>query len=298
MGRALRAAADPAPAGRPGPARRQERARASTPTRSPTRATSRRRSSSTRRGDVAIAVARQPAGQLALARGHRGARARRGSEVERPARKAMILASPNPALFCAGADIKAFTKMDEACGPRAARRARTTLLRSMGAVAHDDDRRGQRPRASAAAASWRWPATSASPAYSATFGQPEINLGDHPRLRRHAAAAAARRAGQGARDEPDRRADLGRARPTSTGSSTASCPTTSCSTPRWPGRASSPARRRSRSSRSSSVSHAGRPRRGHRGREGGLRRRRSPPRTRARASAPSSASARRSSRAM
>ncbi|MCR6678992.1 enoyl-CoA hydratase/isomerase family protein, partial [Escherichia marmotae] len=30
--------------------------------------------------------------------------------------KAMIVASPNPALFCAGADIKAFTKMDEAGG--------------------------------------------------------------------------------------------------------------------------------------------------------------------------------------
>jgi enoyl-CoA hydratase/3-hydroxyacyl-CoA dehydrogenase len=28
----------------------------------------------------------------------------------------MVLASPNPALFCAGADIKAFTKMDEAAG--------------------------------------------------------------------------------------------------------------------------------------------------------------------------------------
>src|SRR4051794_11237789 len=33
-----------------------------------------------------------------------------------PEAKAMILASPNPALFCAGADIKAFTKMDESTG--------------------------------------------------------------------------------------------------------------------------------------------------------------------------------------
>jgi enoyl-CoA hydratase/3-hydroxyacyl-CoA dehydrogenase len=30
--------------------------------------------------------------------------------------KAMVLASPNPALFCAGADIKAFTQMDETSG--------------------------------------------------------------------------------------------------------------------------------------------------------------------------------------
>ena len=36
-------------------------------------------------------------------------------DVEGSAR-AMIVASPNPALFCAGADIKAFTKMDEAGG--------------------------------------------------------------------------------------------------------------------------------------------------------------------------------------
>src|SRR3954471_20363992 len=30
--------------------------------------------------------------------------------------RAMILASPNPALFCAGADIKAFTQLDESSG--------------------------------------------------------------------------------------------------------------------------------------------------------------------------------------
>ena len=36
-----------------------------------------------------------------------------------------IIASPNPALFCAGADIKAFTKMDEAAGRGPARPRRT-----------------------------------------------------------------------------------------------------------------------------------------------------------------------------
>ena len=36
-------------------------------------------------------------------------------EVEGSAR-AMVVASPNPALFCAGADIQAFTKMDESSG--------------------------------------------------------------------------------------------------------------------------------------------------------------------------------------
>ena len=74
---------------------------------------------------------------------------------------------------------------------------------------------------------------------------------DHPRLRRHPAPAAARRREQGARDEPRPATRSRPTRPTSSASSTASCRTTSCSTPRSRGRASSPARRRSRSSRSS-----------------------------------------------
>src|SRR5829696_1494500 len=49
-------------------------------------------------------------------------------EVEGKA-KAVILASPNPALFCAGADIKAFTKMDAAGGNGMLDRAHE-LLRS------------------------------------------------------------------------------------------------------------------------------------------------------------------------
>ena len=60
-------------------------------------------------------------------------------------------------------------------------------------------------------------------ARSAIFGQPEIKLGDHPRLRRHPAPAAARRREQGAGDEPDRRRDRRPRRPTSSGWSTASC---------------------------------------------------------------------------
>src|SRR5919199_1734718 len=43
--------------------------------------------------------------------------------------RSMILASPNPALFCAGADIKAFTKMDEAGGRELLDRAHGLLRR-------------------------------------------------------------------------------------------------------------------------------------------------------------------------
>ena len=85
------------------------------------------------RGDVAIAVARQPAGQLARAAGDRGPAQRVGRRPGRGAR-AMILASPNPALFCAGADIKAFTQLDEATG-REQLDARPRAARASGALA-------------------------------------------------------------------------------------------------------------------------------------------------------------------
>ena len=80
---------------------------------------------------------------------------------------------------------------------------------------------------------------------------------DHPGLRRHPAPAAARRREQGAGDEPHRRCRSPPRRPSSSAWSTASCPTTSCSTPRWPGRASSQVRRRWRSQRIKEVSGAG-----------------------------------------
>ena len=160
--------------------------------------------------------------------------------------KAMILASPNPALFCAGADIKAFTKMDEASGKRAARRrARPAAL--VGAVADDDDRRGQRPRLRRrlrAGDGLRRPPRGLLGHLRPARDQPR----HHPRLRRHAAAAAARRAGQGARDEHDGRGGLGRGRLRARARQPRRRRTTSCSTPRSSGRASSPARRRSRSS--------------------------------------------------
>jgi enoyl-CoA hydratase/carnithine racemase len=95
-----------------------------------------------------------------------------------PAVKAMILASPNPALFCAGADIKAFTKMDEASGRelldgghdllRSWEQSRTMTIAAVNGLAFG----GGCELAMACDVRLA--------GYSATFGQPEVNLGIIP----------------------------------------------------------------------------------------------------------------------
>jgi enoyl-CoA hydratase/3-hydroxyacyl-CoA dehydrogenase len=92
--------------------------------------------------------------------------------------KAMIIASPNPALFCAGADIKAFTQLDEGGGRQ--------LLNG----AHELFRDWEKSRIMTIAAvnglalgggcEIAMACDVRLAAYSASFGQPEINLGIIP----------------------------------------------------------------------------------------------------------------------
>jgi enoyl-CoA hydratase/carnithine racemase len=92
--------------------------------------------------------------------------------------KAMIIASPNPALFCAGADIKSFTQLDEGAG------------RQLVNGAHELFRDWEKSRIMTIAAvnglafgggcEIAMACDVRLAAYSASFGQPEINLGIIP----------------------------------------------------------------------------------------------------------------------
>jgi enoyl-CoA hydratase/carnithine racemase len=129
-----------------------------------------------RRGDVAVLWLDNPPAN-SLAPKVIEALERAWGEVEGSA-AAMVVASPNPALFCAGADIREFTKMDEASG-------RDLLDR-----AHGLFRSWERSRVMTIAAvnglalgggcEVAMACDVRLAAYSATFGQPEINLGIIP----------------------------------------------------------------------------------------------------------------------
>lgn len=91
---------------------------------------------------------------------------------------ALVFASANPQLFCAGADIKSFTKMDEASGRE--------LVDSMHGLLRDMERSRVVTIAAVNAGAFGGGCELAMgcdfriAAESATFGQPEINLGIVP----------------------------------------------------------------------------------------------------------------------
>jgi enoyl-CoA hydratase/carnithine racemase len=92
--------------------------------------------------------------------------------------RAMILASPNPALFCAGADIKAFTKLDASGGRELLSRGHELLRdweqsRIMTIAAVNGLALGGGCEIAMAC-------DVRLAGYSASFGQPEINLGIIP----------------------------------------------------------------------------------------------------------------------
>jgi enoyl-CoA hydratase / 3-hydroxyacyl-CoA dehydrogenase len=94
--------------------------------------------------------------------------------------RALILASANPQIFCAGADIKAFTQMDEATG--------TVFVDRGHALLRDFARSGIATIAAVNAIAYGGGCELAMAcdvriaAESALFGQPEINLGIVPGL--------------------------------------------------------------------------------------------------------------------
>jgi enoyl-CoA hydratase/carnithine racemase len=129
------------------------------------------------RGDTAIVwLDNPPANSLAphVIEGLRKAwDAIQGGEV-----RAMIVASPNPALFCAGADIKAFTQLDETSGREMLDDAHALLrewesspIMTIAAV---------NGIALGGGCEIAMGCDVRLAAYSASFGQPEVNLGIIP----------------------------------------------------------------------------------------------------------------------
>lgn len=129
------------------------------------------------RGDVAIAwLDNPPANSISpevVAALHKVWDAVKGGEV-----RSLVFASANPMLFCAGADIKAFTKMDGAGGKE--------LLDGMHGLLREMERSSVTTLAAVNALAFGGGCELAMAcdirivADSATFGQPEINLGIIP----------------------------------------------------------------------------------------------------------------------
>ncbi len=106
--------------------------------------------------------------------------------------RALILASPNPALFCAGADIKAFTQWDVRFRPHAPR-AHPRAGARVGALVDHDHRGRQRARVRRRLRD-RDGLRRADRRRVGHLRPARDQPRDHPRLRRHPAPRAARRA--------------------------------------------------------------------------------------------------------
>ena len=176
--RALRPADHPEAAGRPGPPRPRDR-----PGLLPLPAG--RRGRAGRDGQARDPrqrrhrLARQPADELALAAGDRGPGDGLGPGQGGDEIGAMVIASSVPVVFSAGADIKAFTTLDAGERRRADQHAPT---RSSATSARPGSRRSPRSTRSpsAAAASWRWPATCGSPPRPRSSASPRSSWGSSP----------------------------------------------------------------------------------------------------------------------
>ena len=196
---------DPAPAGRAGPPRAEERPGLLRLPAARRRAAGRgdqARDARRRRRDR---VARQRADELDLAAGRRRPGEGLGAGQVRAGVRALVIASSNPMLYSAGADIKAFTTMDAAAGEQ--------LIHETHALFKELGEDGIATIAAVNGLAFGGGCELAMAcdvriaARSALFGQPEIKLGIIPGFGGTAAAAAARRREQGAGDEPRRRPD-------------------------------------------------------------------------------------------
>ena len=187
---------------RAGSARRA--ARASSPTRSPTRASRARRCCSRRAATSASSgsTARRPT----RSRRRSSASSRSCGRRSRARSARWSFASSNIFTFSAGADIKEFTKMEPEKEGRELVESGHGFMRGMEQSRVGHDRGGQLARVRRrlrAGDGVRLPHRRRVGHLRPARDQPR----DHPRLRRHPAAAAAGRGGQGARDEPGRRPD-------------------------------------------------------------------------------------------
>ena len=160
------------------------------------------------RGPVAIAWLDRPPANSISPEVVRALRKLWDEITSRGSVRALVIASANPMLFCAGADIKAFTTMDAAAGQELLdgmhgllREIETAPVVTIAAV---------NAMALGGGCELAMACDLRIAAESAIFGQPEINLGIIPGFGGTQRLPRLVGEGAGARAEPDRRSDRGR----------------------------------------------------------------------------------------